>query len=111
MFPQNIKNGLSSSNSNGKQHGDTEKGDCHQGIRQCDQNPEGRGHLLCTPVRVAQTLVDITTETGAKELVLSFSPLLLDDCACILASHKMSVPKSLELVNITLYGKRDCICG
>lgn len=56
---------------------------------------------------MAQTLVDRTIEAGAKELGLSFSPLPLGGCACMLDSQKMSMPKSLEPVNTTLYGKRD----
>lgn len=48
MFPQNIKYDISSSNSNGKPCGDTEKGDHYQGIRQYGQYIEDRGHLLCS---------------------------------------------------------------
>lgn len=103
-----------SSNSNWKQHGDIEKGS-HQGIRQCGQQIEGRGHLLWTPLRMAQSLVNVTIEASAKELVfkkgalVKWSPLLLDGCAWILASWMMSMPESLEPV-LAYMAKRLYIC-
>lgn len=53
VFPQNAKCDSSSSNSNGEQHGDLQKSDCHQRISQCGRHSQGRGHLLCILLRTA----------------------------------------------------------
>ena len=47
-----------------------------QKIRQFSQHIEGRGHLLCTSLRMAQSLVDVTIEASDKELILKEGALL-----------------------------------